>query len=152
MPLAVTLIWLSRNALLLFGSSHDSVPGTKVGYSSLAYSSAFSVSGLSITTWFFSLTSLPPKVHTSQCGHDWSPLAWPRAKPPGVPFSLSAFISFRKPSVSFGKVLKPAAFTWLSRYTNVLPAQPSGIPIHFLPSGRRYCSHTGYQPPYFLPR
>ena len=33
-----------------------------------------------------------------------------------------------------------------------MPATPSGTPIHFLPSGRRYGSHTGYQPPYFLPR
>ena len=31
MPLLVTLIWPSRNALLLFGSSHDSVPGMNVG-------------------------------------------------------------------------------------------------------------------------
>src|SRR4029079_403977 len=43
-PLDVSAIWLSRNALLLFGSSHDSVPGTNVAYSCFAYSSAFRVS------------------------------------------------------------------------------------------------------------
>ena len=64
-------------------------------------------------------------------------MALPSAMPPGVPFSFSAFISFRKPSVSFGKVSKPAAFTMLSRYTIIEPAAPSGMPIHFLPSGRR---------------
>jgi hypothetical protein len=35
--------------------------------------------------------------------------------PPGVPLALSAWNIFRKPSVSLGKALKPAAFSWLSR-------------------------------------
>src|SRR5512140_1280687 len=34
----------------------------------------------------------------------------------------------------------------------MLPVPPSGMPIHFLPSGRRNASQAGYQPPYFLPR
>ena len=74
------------------------------------------VSGLLMTTLFFSSTILPPNAHSSQ----WvqvlpSPVALPRAKPPGVPLAFSACISLRKPSVSLGKVLKPAAFMWLSR-------------------------------------
>jgi len=44
MPLPVRLISPARKALLLFGSSQDSVPETKVGYSSRAYSSAAAVS------------------------------------------------------------------------------------------------------------
>ncbi len=72
--------------------------------------------------------------------------------PPGVPFSFSALNILGKPSVSFGKVSKPAAFTWLSRTTIIAPAQPSGTPIHFLPSGRRSASAAGYHPPDFLPR
>src|SRR5688572_1091666 len=145
--------WPSRNALLLFGSSHESVPGANVLYSSFPYSSALTVSGLLMTTSFFSLTSLPPCDHTSQCVHVLpSPVALPSAKPPGVPLSLSAFIMRRKPSVSLGTASYPAAFSMLVRYTSALPAQPSGTPIHFLPSGRRYWWHTGYQPPYFLPR
>src|SRR6478736_4682421 len=63
MPLLVTLIWPSRKALLLFGSSHDSVPGMKLAYSSLAYSSALSVSGLSSITLLFLSTSFPPKAN-----------------------------------------------------------------------------------------
>src|SRR5262245_21743501 len=138
MPLLVQLICPSRNALLLLGSSHDSVPGANVPYSSFAYSSALIVSGLSMTTLPDLSTILPPKAHTTQ----WhqvlaSPVAWPRAKPPGVPLAYCAFIIFRKLSVSFGKVSKPAAFTWLSRYTIMLPAAPSGRPIQFLPLGRR---------------
>src|SRR6476469_1112849 len=144
MPLAVNPIWLSRNALLLFGSSHDSVPGTNVAYSSFAYSSAFSVSGLSMTTLLLWSTSLPPCDQTTQWHHVLpSPVALPSAKPPGVPFACSAFISFRKPSVSFGTASNPAAFSMLARYTIALPAQPSGTPIQRLPSGFRYCSHTG---------
>ncbi len=81
----------------------------------MPYSSAFSVSGLSITTLLFWSTSLPPNAHTSQLHHRPSPVALPSAMPPGVPLACSAFIIFRKPSVSFGKVSKPAAFTMLSR-------------------------------------
>src|SRR5439155_7598297 len=115
-PLFVRNSWPSRNALLLFGSSHDSVPGTNVAYSSFAYSRAFSVSGLSITTLLFWSTSLPPNDHTSH----WhqvlpSPVALPSAKPGGVPFSFSALHNLRNPSVSFGKLAKPAALTALSR-------------------------------------
>src|SRR5262245_26288066 len=137
-PLLVIEIWPSRNTLLLLGSSHDSVPGMKVEYISFEYSSAFSVSGLSIVTLPDLSTIFPPKAQTSQ----WhqvlaSPVAWPSAKPPGVPLACSAFSIFRKPSVSFGTPSKPAAFSWLSRYTIMLPAAPSGMPIQFLPVGRR---------------
>src|SRR6185312_9395320 len=97
-----------------------------------------------MTTLLFWSTSLPPCAHTIH----WhqvlpSPVALPSAKPGGVPFSFNALQSFRNPSVSFGNVSKPAAFTWLCRYTMHTPATPSGTPIHFLPSGRRYGSHTG---------
>src|SRR4249920_2846099 len=108
MPLLVSEIWPSRNALLLLGSSHASVPGTNVPYNSFAYSSALIVSGLSITTLLSLSTSLPPNAHTSH----WhqvlpSPVALPSANPGGVPFSFSALHSLRKPSVSFGKLSKP---------------------------------------------
>src|SRR5436190_6449040 len=104
MPLLVTLIWPSRKALLLFGSSHDSVPGMKVAYSSLPYSSDFCVSGLSITTLLFASTSLPPCDHISQLHHRPSPVALPSAIPPGVPLACSAFIMARNDAVSFGKL------------------------------------------------
>src|ERR1035441_8930539 len=90
MPLLVTEIWPSRKALLLLGSSHDSVPGMKVAYSSLPYSSAFIVSGLAITTLLSLSTSLPPKAHISQLHHRPSPVALPSAMPPGIPFSFTA--------------------------------------------------------------
>src|SRR5581483_4897698 len=102
------------------------------------------VSGLSMTTLLFWSTSLPPNDHTSHWHHVFaSPVALPSANPAGVFFSLSALQSLRKPSVSLGKVSKPAAFTALMRYTMHTPATPSGTPIHFLPSGLRYGSHTG---------
>src|SRR5215216_6038100 len=102
------------------------------------------VSGLSLTTVLFSSTSLPPNDHTSQLHHVLpSPVALPSANPGGVPFSFIALQSFRKPSVSLGSASKPAAFTALMRYTMQTPATPSGTPIHFLPSGLRYGSHTG---------
>src|SRR6266550_4436538 len=104
MPLLVQLIWPSRKALLLFGSSHDSVPGMKVAYSCLPYSSALPVSGLLITTLLSLSTSLPPCDHISQLHHRPSPVAWPSAKPGGVPFACSAWHIFRKSSVFFGKV------------------------------------------------
>src|SRR6266404_3771721 len=153
MPLLVTKSCPSRNALLLFGSSQDSVPGTNVGYSSFAYSSAFIVSGLSMVTLLSLSTSLPPNDQTSHWHHVLpSPVALPKAIPAGVPFSFSALHSLRKPSVSFGNESNPAALTALTRYVMQTPATPSGTPIHFLPSGLRYGSHTGYQPPYFAPR
>ena len=74
------------------------------------------VSGLSMTTLLSLSTSLPPNAHSSQCVQVLpSPVALPSAKPGGVPFSFSALHSFRKPSVSFGNLSKPAAFMWLSR-------------------------------------
>src|SRR6185436_5243844 len=150
--LLVTLIWPSRNALLLFGSSHDSVPGMNVGYSSFAYSSALWVSALSMTTLLSLSTILPPKAHISQCVQPESPVALPSAIPPGVPFACNALNIARKPAVSRGNLSTPAAFSMLSRYTIIAPAEPSGTPIHFLPSGFRYAWHESYQPPYFLPR
>src|SRR4051812_18824590 len=137
MPLLVTLTWLSRKALLLFGSSHDNVPGMKVAYSSLPYSRARAVSGLSITTLLLASTSLPPCDQISQLHHRPSPVALPSAKPPGVPLACSAFIIARKPAVSFGKLSKPAALSMLVRYTIIEPAAPRPRPIHFLPSGLR---------------
>ena len=101
--------------MLLFGSSQLSVPGMKLPYSSLAYSSALMVSGLSIVTLLFLSTIAPPKAQINHCVQPESPVALPNARPPGVPLSFMALNSFRKPSVSFGKALKPAAFMWLSR-------------------------------------
>src|SRR5450759_3682133 len=133
MPLLVTLIWLSRNALLLFGSSHDRVPGMNVAYISFAYSSALIVSALSITTLLLASTSLPPCDQISQLVHSPSPVALPSANPAGVPLACSALSMFKKPVVSFGKLSKPAAFRWLCRYTMYEPEAPSARPIHFLP-------------------
>src|SRR6266480_3211728 len=134
MPLLVTLICPSRNALLLFGSSHDGVPGTKVRYISLPSSSALKVSGLLMTTWFFSSPILPPNAHTSQWHQEFSsPVALPSANPGGVPFAFSALHSSRKPAVSFGNSLKPAACTWLMRCVKQAPAAPSGTAIHLPP-------------------
>ena len=115
MPLLVTLIWPSRKALLLFGSSHDSVPGMKVAYSSLAYSSALSVSGLSITTLLFSSTSLPPKAQISQLHQAVAGGVAERHAARRALLLQRLAAAFRKPSVSFGKVSNPAAFTMLSR-------------------------------------
>src|SRR5678815_4730405 len=92
MPLAVRKSWPSRNALLLFGSSQDSVPGMNGSYSCLLYSSAAMVSGLLITTLFLASTSLPPCAHTSQCVQLESPVALPSAKPDGVPKDLGGFL------------------------------------------------------------
>src|SRR5258706_8082069 len=116
MPLLVRLISRDRKALLLFGSSQDRVPGMKGGYSCLAYSSTVAVSLLLIATLFCSSTILPPKAHSSHWHQPLaSPVALPSAKPAGVPFFFKAWQSLRKPSVSFGNSLKPAAFMWLSR-------------------------------------
>src|SRR5450759_1895055 len=96
MPLAVRLTWPSRKALLFDGSSHDSVPGTKVSYNCLAYSSEAMVSGEFTTTLPFSSTSLPPCDHSSQCAQLLpSPTAWPSAKPGGVPLAFIAWHSLR---------------------------------------------------------
>ncbi len=74
------------------------------------------VSGLSMTTLLLVSTSLPPNAQTSHWHHVLpSPVALPSANPGGVPFSFSALHSLRNPSVSFGKVSKPAAFMWLWR-------------------------------------
>src|SRR5258708_7050170 len=101
MPLLVTKSCPSRNALLLFGSSQDSVPGTNVGYSSFAYSSAFIVSGLSMVTLLSLSTSLPPNDQTSHWHHVLpSPVALPKAIPAGVPFSFRALHILRNPSLS----------------------------------------------------
>src|SRR5947209_7490362 len=134
MPLLVQLIWPSRKALLLLGSSHDSVPGMKVAYSCLPYSSPLSVSGLLIATLLFESTSLPPCDHISQLHHRPSPVAWPSAKPGGVPLACSAWHIFRKPSVSFGNASKPAAFSMLWRYTIIEPAVPRPSAMYFRPS------------------
>src|SRR5690242_4290293 len=110
MPLFVRLISLDRNALLLFGSSQDSVPGTNVGYSSFAYSSAATVCLELIATLLLSSTILPPNAQSSQWHQPLaSPVALPRANPGGVLFFLSAWQSLRKLAVSLGNSLKPAA-------------------------------------------
>src|SRR5262249_52143054 len=147
MPLSVSPIWPSRNALLLFGSSHDSVPGTKVSYICLPYSSAAMVSGLLMTTLFFSSTILPPCDQTSQ----WvqvlpSPVALPSANPGGRPFAFRPWQSFRNPGRSFGNSSNPAAFIALMRYGSALPAHPMGTAIH-LPLWVQYDLQTSYQPP-----
>src|SRR6266436_3205207 len=114
MPLLVRLSSPERNALLLLGSCQDNVPGMKVSYICLAYSSAAMVSGELMTTLFLSSTILPPWDQMSQCVHELaSPVAWPSAKPGGVPFFLSAWHSFRNSAVVFGNSSKPAFFTWL---------------------------------------
>src|ERR1700752_4483197 len=102
-PFDVRPISPARNALLLLGSNQDNVPGTKVTYNFLAYSSAASVSLELIVTRLFSSTSLPPCDQSSQWHQALaSPVACPSAMPAGVPFALSAWHSFRKPSVSRG--------------------------------------------------
>src|SRR5450830_601058 len=89
MPLAVMLIWPSRYALLFDGSCQDSVPGIKVAYSCLAYSSAARVSAELMATAPFLSTSLPPCDHSSQCAQLLaSPTALPSAKPTGVFLAL----------------------------------------------------------------
>ena len=98
MPFCVRPISPARKALLLLVSSQESVPGMKVSYSAWAYFSASTVSGLSITTWSFSSTSLPPCDHTTQVHQALpSPTALPSAKPGGCPLSLSLRQSSRKP-------------------------------------------------------
>src|SRR3546814_14011580 len=99
MPLLVRLIWPSRKALLLFGSSQPSVPWMKVGYSSLAYSSALMVSGLLMTTLFLSSTILPPTAHISQWVYEPSTTALPSAMPAGAPFACRALHSLRKHTI-----------------------------------------------------
>src|SRR6185295_6440949 len=116
MPLFVRLMSPDRKALLLFGSSQDSVPGMNVGYSSFAYSSIRIVSLLLIATLLCSSTNLPPKAQSSQWHHPLaSPVALPSANPGGVPLFFRFLHSFRNPSVSFGNSLNPAAFRWLSQ-------------------------------------
>jgi hypothetical protein len=67
-------------------------------------------------TLSFASTALPPNDHRFQ----WtqvlpSPEAWPRAKPPGVPFAFIALAYSRKASVVFGNSEKPAFFDALMR-------------------------------------
>src|SRR3954470_2529466 len=89
MPLFVRLMSPDRNALLLLGSSQDSVPGMNVGYSSFAYSSIRAVSLLLMATLLCSSTNLPPKAQSSQWHQPLaSPVALPSAKPGGVPLAL----------------------------------------------------------------
>src|SRR5665213_4248864 len=133
MPLAVTPSCPSRNALLLLGSSHDSVPGMKFGYSSFAYSSACSVCGLLIATLLCASTSLPPNAHTSHDVQLESPVALPSAKPIGVFFAFSACASLRKPGMSLGNCSMPAAFMYDLRITIALPAAPIMIATQRLP-------------------
>src|SRR5689334_6509165 len=131
MPLEVSEHWPSRKALLLFGSSHDSVPGTKVSYIAFAYSRPLTVSFEAIVTRFFSSTSLPPCDQITQWHQVFaSPVAWPSAKPAGVFFDFRAWQSLRKPSVSFGTLSKPAAWMWLLRCTSAPPEAPIGSAIH----------------------
>src|SRR5215470_8946845 len=116
MPFSVRLISPARKALLLLGSSQESVPGMKVAYIALAYSSAAMVSLELITTLLFSSTILPPCAHTTQWHQALeSPTALPSAKPHGVPLALSACNSLRKLGRSVGISLKPAASTMLRR-------------------------------------
>src|ERR671918_2341807 len=147
MPFCVRPISPARNALLLLVSSQDSVPGMKVSYSAWAYFSASTVSGLSITTWSFSSTSLPPCDHTTQVHQALpSPTALPSARPGGWPFALSFWQSSRKPAGSSGTASKPASLTQDLRYTQRPPEAPIGMPIQ-RPSLVPYFSAIGHQPP-----
>ena len=66
MPFWVSPISPARNALLLDGSSQDSVPGMKVSYSALAYSSAATVSGLLMVTLSSSSVMAAPWVQIDE--------------------------------------------------------------------------------------
>src|SRR5690348_2973980 len=116
MPLPVRPSSPARNALLLLGSSHDSVPGTKVSASCLAYSSDPTVSDESRTTLLLGSTTMPPCVHRHQCVQLLaSPEAWPKAKPAGVAVPFSFWQSVRKPGRSSGIFSKPAFLIALTR-------------------------------------
>src|SRR5439155_156953 len=79
-------------------------------------------------------TILPPNAHTSQWHQEFaSPVALPSANPGGVPFAFGALHSSRKPAVSFGNSLKPAACTWLMRCVKQAPAAPRGTAMHLPP-------------------
>ena len=143
---------LDRKALLLFGSSHESVPGIKVWYNAAAYFSAAAVSFELMTTRLCSSTILAPWAHSAQ----WvqalaSPTALPSANPQGVPFFFSAWHNLRNPCVSFGTLSKPAALIMLSRYTRQPPRNPDPMAIHF-PSWMQKRRTTSYQPPYLPSR
>src|SRR3954462_12493154 len=98
MPLLVRLMSPDRKALLLLGSSQDSVPAMNVGYSSFTYSSIRAVSLLLMATLLCSSTSLPPKAQSSQWHQPFaSPVALPSAKPGGVPLVFRLLHSFKKP-------------------------------------------------------
>src|SRR5580765_7600673 len=115
-PFSVRLMSPARNALLLLGSSQDSVPGMKVSYIARAYSSAAIVSLELIVTLLCSSTILPSWDHTTQWHHALaSPTALPSANPHGVPLAFSACSSLRKVGVSAGISLKPAASIRLRR-------------------------------------
>ncbi len=109
MPFEVRCRSPATKILLLDESFHDAVPGMKVSYSALTYSSAFTVSGELMMTLSFLSTRLPPCAHSAQCSQVLaSPEAWPSAKPDGVLFFFSALHSSRNAAVSFGNSLKPA--------------------------------------------
>src|SRR4029079_19540466 len=109
MPFMVKLISPARNALLLLGSSHDSVPGQNVWYSSLPYSSDAMVSFELMATLLSSFTKRPPNPHTHKCVQPFaSPFACPSARPGGLLLALSAWHSFRNPGNSCGTASKPA--------------------------------------------
>src|SRR6267378_3951553 len=98
MPLLVRLIAPARKALLLLGSSQEPVPGAKLSYNSIAYSSAATVSLELIATRLCSSASLASNPHSTQWVQSFaSPVACPRANPGGVPLALSALHSFRHP-------------------------------------------------------
>ena len=82
----------------------------------MANSRAATVSGESRTTLLLSSTILPPWAHK----HQWvqplaSPVAWPSAKPGGLPTFLSPWHNLRNPEVSLGNSSKPAACMALTR-------------------------------------
>src|SRR4249920_3676924 len=129
-PFSVRLMSPARNALLLLGSSQESVPGMKVSYIARAYSSAAMVSLELIVTLLRSSTILPPCDHTTQWHQALaSPTALPNAKPHGVPLAFSACNSLRKDGVSVGISLNPAASIWLRRYVMQPPRKPSPTAI-----------------------
>src|ERR1700750_2605016 len=106
MPLAVRYSCPARNALLLELSFQDAVPGTKLSYNPLTYSSALAVSGELMTTLLSLSIRLPPCAHSAQCSQPLaSPEAWPSANPAGVPFLLRPLTRSAKPPRSLGNTL-----------------------------------------------
>ena len=136
-------------------SSQDSVPGNEGLVEFLARSSARSrVSGLLIDDLAVLVDHSPPWLHSSQLRKLLpSPTALPSAKPRRLlPFALSAWQTSRKPSMSFGNLSKPAAFSMLTRDRPMRvadAAQRQADPLLAV-LALAVVLADGYQPPYLL--